>query len=163
MLPGSAMRLCMALALNMAAKRTMGVGHPCSYGLFIITFQSTLPGRDPAHPVRPYRAPDGRAGRHWRVGHGIAEVDVLPAQCPGLFGADAGRQHRAMYACMRVPSVVARSAEACPRLRLLLGRPGGPIGVSTSTATLRPMRSRASACLIIRVSALCPRATAALE
>ena len=43
-------------------------------------------------PVRPDRSPHSRAGRHGRVGRRIAEVDVFPAQRPGLFGADAGRE-----------------------------------------------------------------------
>jgi hypothetical protein len=68
-----------------------------------------------------------------------------------------------MYACILVPSAAARSADAWSRLRLLLGRPARPFGVSTSMATLRLTRSRASACRIARVSALWPIATAALE
>src|SRR5258707_2324039 len=49
------------------------------------------------------------------------------------------------------------------RGRLLLGRPAWPFGVSTSVATLRPTRSRASAWRMTRVSALWPMVTAAVE
>lgn len=62
-----------------------------------------------------------------------------------------------------MPSVTASSADACSKVRLLLGRPVCPLGVSTSVATFRPTRSRASACRIARVNALCPMVTAALE
>src|SRR6266566_6170083 len=71
-------------------------------------------------------------------------------------------RHREMYACILVPSA-ASSADACCRVRLLLGRPDWPLGVSTRVATLRATRSRASACRMARVSALWPMATAALE
>ncbi len=60
-------------------------------------------------------------------------------------------------------SAAARSADAWSKVRLLLGRPACPFGVSTSVATLRPTRSRASAWRIARVSALWPIATAAVE
>jgi|ERR1700761_2222151 len=55
------------------------------------------------------------------------------------------------------PKVVleATYAEAWSKVRLLLGRPTRPLGVSTSVATFRPTRSRASACRIVRPRARC--------
>ena len=75
------------------------------------------------------RRPRERTDRHTAalaglggVADGIAEVHVLPAQRPGLFCADAGRQARAMYARILVSSAAARSATPGPGSRLLLGR-----------------------------------------
>src|SRR5258707_2831367 len=114
-------------------------------------------------PVGAYGPPDGGAGQHGRVGVRIAEVDVLPAQGSGLFGSDAGGQAQgdvgvhpgALGGCQERRCLVQGLAHARP--------PGLPLGVSTSVATLRPTRSRASAWRIARVSALWPIATAAVE
>jgi hypothetical protein len=107
-------------------------------------------------PVRPYRAPHGRAGPHGRFRVRVAEVDVLPAQCPGFFGADAGGQTQgdvgvhpgAVGGCQQRGCLVHGQA--------LARSPCLPFGVSTSVATLRPTRSLASAWRIARVSALWP-------
>jgi hypothetical protein len=72
---------------------------------------------------------------------------------------DTARCRRASGCPRRLPA----GRMPAPGSRLLPGRPAWPFGVSTSMAALRPTRSRAAACRIARVSALCPIATAALE
>ena len=55
------------------------------------------------------------------------------------------------------------TAMAWSRVRDLDGRPGWPLGVSARVATLRLIRSLASACRMARLSARCPMLTAAVE
>src|SRR6201990_266281 len=55
------------------------------------------------------------------------------------------------------------TATAWSRVRDLDGRPSWPLGVSARAATLRLIRSLASACRMARLSARCPIETAAVE
>ena len=105
----------------------------------------------------------------------VAQRKARPLRCGGR-SPGTGRYRRASARCAggrlsgraagpitgRVLAAVI-TATAWSRDRLLVGRPVCPLGVSTSRATLRATRSRASACRITRASARCPIVTAALE
>ena len=138
-----------------------------------------VPARRLAAPYGPRaRSPPSRAGpasgaisRSWypretgpiatqprwparRIGCRIAEVDVLPAQRPGLLGADAGREAQGDI-CVH-PGVLSGGQECrCLFQAEALARPSGlALGGSDEHGDVRPTRSRASACRIARVSAL---------